>query len=116
LLLARLESLQSEPGSCKGANGRNPKQGLVKTSQRAWQVLRVALLFPILEKSFIRDFSPLKPLLVQGKWNRRRRTSRNSLTSTEGSYLPTERITSGKKPLQRGTKSGPGACGESSLD
>ena len=66
LLLERLESLQSEPSSCKGASGRNPKQ--VKS---AWQVLKVAFLFPILGKSFTRDFSPLKPLLVQGKWNRR---------------------------------------------
>jgi len=51
LLLARLESLQSESSSCEGAKGRNPKQ--VKS---AWQVLR----------SFARDLSPLKPLLVQG--------------------------------------------------
>jgi len=29
LLLARLQSLQSEPSSCKSANGRNPKQGEV---------------------------------------------------------------------------------------
>jgi len=85
LLLARLESLQSEPSSCKGANGRNPEQGLAKTSQSAWRVLRVALLFPILGKflypshrgarGVIRDFSPLKPILVQGKWNRRRSRS-----------------------------------------
>jgi hypothetical protein len=31
-----VQSLQSEPSGCEGANGRNP----------AWQVLRVALLFP----------------------------------------------------------------------
>jgi len=46
---------------------RNPKQ--VKS---AWQVLKVALLFPVLGRSFARDLSPLKLLLVQGKWNRRR--------------------------------------------
>jgi len=49
LLLAKLQSLQSKPSSCGGAYGRNPKQ-----VESAWQVLRVALLFPIL-----------------GKWNRR---------------------------------------------
>ena len=64
LLLARLESLQSEPSSCESANGRNPKQ--VKS---AWQVLKSALLFPVLGRSFVRDLSPLKPLLVKGKWD-----------------------------------------------
>ena len=64
LLLARLESLQDKPSSCEGANGRNPKQG-----KSAWQVLRVAILFPVLGRSFARDLSPLKPLLVQGKWD-----------------------------------------------
>jgi len=64
LLLARLQSLQSEPSSCEGANGRNPKQ--VKS---AWQVLKVAVLFPVLGRSFARDLSPLKRLLVQGKWD-----------------------------------------------
>jgi len=38
LLTNLLQSLQSESSSCEGANGRNP----------AWQVLKVALLFPIL--------------------------------------------------------------------
>jgi len=41
LLLERLESLQSEPSSCEGASGRNPKQ--VKS---AWQVLKVPLPLP----------------------------------------------------------------------
>jgi len=80
-LLERLKSLQGEPSSCEGANGRNPEQGEVAkaTSQSAWQVLRVALLFPVLGRSLspsyrgvggvARDLSPLKPLLVQGKWD-----------------------------------------------
>ena len=70
VLLERFQSLQSEPSSCKGADGRNPKQGLVKTSQSAWQVLRSALVLPLLEKFFVRDFSPLKLILVEGKWQR----------------------------------------------
>jgi len=65
-----IQSLQSEPSSCKGADGRNPKQGLVKASQSAWQVLRVALVLPLLERSFVRDFSPLKSILVEGRWQR----------------------------------------------
>ncbi len=46
----------------------------LKVSQSAWRVLRVALVLPLLEKSFARDFSPLKPVIIEGKW--RRRTSR----------------------------------------
>jgi len=73
LLLEKLKSLQGEPSSCEGADGRNPKQGLVKASQKAWQVLKVAFLFPVLGKVLPRDLSPLKPLLVEGVWDRVRR-------------------------------------------
>mgnify|MGYP000588969849 CR=1 FL=1 len=48
LLINLVQSLQSEPSGCEGANGRNS----------AWQVLRVALLFPILGKAL--------PILVEG--------------------------------------------------
>ncbi|MFZ8861418.1 MAG: hypothetical protein ACO2PP_13105 [Thermocrinis sp.] len=44
----------------EGANGRNP----------AWQVLRVAFLFPVLGNVLSRDLSPLKPVLVEGAWDR----------------------------------------------
>ncbi len=71
LLTNLIQSLQSESSSCEGANGRNPEQGETKkVSQIAWQVLRVALLFPILGKVLPRDISPLKPLLVEGAWDR----------------------------------------------
>jgi len=74
LLLEKLKSLQSEPSSCEGADGRNPKQGgTKKVSQSAWQVLKVAFLFPVLGKVLPRDLSPLKPLLVEGAWDRVRR-------------------------------------------
>jgi IS605 OrfB family transposase len=63
LLINFLQSLQGEPSSCKGAEGRNPEQGETKkVSQVAWQVLRVALLFPILGKVLPRDLSPLKKI------------------------------------------------------
>jgi len=58
---------------------REPKEGipsrerLKKVSQSAWQVLRVAFLFPVLGKVLPRDLSPLKLLLVEGVWNRVRR-------------------------------------------
>jgi IS605 OrfB family transposase len=71
LLTNLIQSLQSESSSCEGANGRNPEQGgTKKVSQVAWQVLRVALLFPILGKVLPRDLSPLKPVLVEGAWDR----------------------------------------------
>jgi IS605 OrfB family transposase len=72
LLTHLVQSLQSEPSGCEGADGRNPEQGrIVKTTlQSAWQVLKVALLFPILGKVLPRDLSPLKPVLVEGVWDR----------------------------------------------
>jgi len=73
LLADLLQSLQSELSSCKGANGRNSERGETKkVSQSAWQVLRVALLLPILGKVLPRDLSPLKPILVEGAWDRMR--------------------------------------------
>jgi len=71
LLTNLLQSLQSESSGCEGAYGRNPEQGETKkVSQVAWQVLKVALLFPILGKVLPRDLSPLKPVLVEGVWDR----------------------------------------------
>jgi IS605 OrfB family transposase len=71
LLTNFIQSLQSESSGCEGANGRNPEQGETKkVSQVVWQVLKVALLFPILGKVLPRDLSPLKPLLVEGVWDR----------------------------------------------
>jgi len=56
----------------KQSSRRNPEQGRVEKTilQSAWQVLKVALLFPILGKVLPRDLSPLKPLLVEGAWDR----------------------------------------------
>jgi IS605 OrfB family transposase len=71
LLVNLIQGLQGEPSSCEGANGRNPEQGRgSKASSSAWQVLKVALLFPILGKVLPRDLSPLKPVLVEGVWDR----------------------------------------------
>jgi len=49
---------------------RNSEKLAKTTFQSAWQVLRVALLFPILGKVLPRDLSPLKPVLVEGVWDR----------------------------------------------
>jgi IS605 OrfB family transposase len=71
LLTNLRQSLQSESSSCEEANGRNSEQGETKkVSQIAWRVLKVALLFPILGKVLPRDLSPLKPILVEGVWDR----------------------------------------------
>jgi IS605 OrfB family transposase len=76
LLVHLVQSLQSEPSSCEGAYGRNPEQGETKkVSQSAWQVLKVALLFPILGRILPRDLSPLKPILVEGVWDRVRHSN-----------------------------------------
>ncbi|MFZ8787009.1 IS200/IS605 family accessory protein TnpB-related protein [Thermocrinis sp.] len=51
LIVNLLQSLQSEPSSCEGAYGRNPEQGRGNlASSVAWRVLKVALLFPALER------------------------------------------------------------------
>jgi len=76
LLTNLIQSLQGEPSSCEGANGRNSEQGRGNlASSSAWQVLRVALLFPILGRIPPRDLSPLKPILVEGAWDRVRRSN-----------------------------------------
>jgi IS605 OrfB family transposase len=82
LLTNLIQSLQSESSGCEGANGRNPEQGETKkVSQIAWQVLKVAVLFPILGRILPRDLSPLKPVLVEGVWDRVR--SSNGLVPLE---------------------------------
>jgi IS605 OrfB family transposase len=76
LLTNLIRSLQGEPSSCEGAYGRNSEQGETKkVSQVAWQVLKVALLFPILGRIPPRDLSPLKPILVEGAWDRVRHSN-----------------------------------------
>jgi IS605 OrfB family transposase len=76
LLTNLIQSLQSEPSFCEGANGRSPEQRRgIKASSSAWQVLRVALLFPILGRILPRDLSPLKPVLVEGAWDRVRHSN-----------------------------------------
>ncbi len=74
LLINLIQSLQSESSGCEGAYGRNPEQGRGNLAYSvAWRVLKVALLFPILGKVLPRDLSPLKPVLVEGVWDRVRK-------------------------------------------
>jgi IS605 OrfB family transposase len=63
-------ALKSELRSVEDAI-RNPEQGGgSKASSVAWQVLKVAILLSILGKVLPRDLSPLKPVLVEGVWDR----------------------------------------------
>jgi len=85
-----IQSLQSEPSGCEGAYGRNPEQGETKkVSQSAWQVLKVAFLFSILGKVLPRDLSPLKPVLVEGVWDRVRH-SNGLVPLSAGGTVPTK--------------------------
>jgi IS605 OrfB family transposase len=77
LLYKHLQSLESEPSTQEPVNrGKEQVRGVLYGTQKAWQVLKVALVFPILERSFNRDFSPLRALLISGDWSRRTNKAR----------------------------------------
>jgi hypothetical protein len=64
----RKESSQSEPETQEqGHQRKEPVRG-EKSSQKLWRVLRVAFAIPLLGRLFVRDFSPLRPVMVQGRW------------------------------------------------
>jgi len=65
---SRKESSQSEPETQKQGNRRQEPVRGPESGQKLWRVLRVAFAMPLLGKSFARDFSPLRPVMVQGKW------------------------------------------------
>jgi hypothetical protein len=64
----RKESSQSEPETQKQGNLRKEPVRGEKSSQKLWRVLRVAFAIPLLGRLFVRDFSPLRPVMVQGRW------------------------------------------------
>jgi IS605 OrfB family transposase len=64
----RKESSQSEPETQKQGNLRKEPVRGEKSSQKLWRVLRVAFAIPLLGRLFVRDFSPLRPVVVQGMW------------------------------------------------
>jgi IS605 OrfB family transposase len=62
------KSSQSEPETQKqGHRRKEPVRG-PESGQKLWRVLRVAFAIPLLGGFFVRDFSPLRPVVVQGKW------------------------------------------------
>jgi IS605 OrfB family transposase len=62
------KSSRSEPETQKQGNLRKEPVRGEKSSQKLWRVLRVAFAIALLGKSFVRDFSPLRSVVVQGRW------------------------------------------------
>jgi len=67
-LMETNKSSQSEPETQKQVDRRKEPVRGEKSSQKLWRVLRVAFAMPLLGGFFVRDFSPLRPVMVQGKW------------------------------------------------
>ena len=65
------ESSESNSATQDQTSERNKfVRGLLKERQKSWRALRAAFIFPLLGKSFIRDFSPLRRILVLRDWER----------------------------------------------
>jgi IS605 OrfB family transposase len=64
----RKESSQSKPETQEQGNLRKEPVRGPGSGQKLWRVLRVAFAIPLLGRLFVRDFSPLRPVVVQGKW------------------------------------------------
>ncbi|MGB9873677.1 MAG: IS200/IS605 family accessory protein TnpB-related protein [Hydrogenobacter sp.] len=63
------QSLNSNPRTQQQVNRRKePVREEFYNSYKLWRVVKVALGIPVLGKSFVRDFSPLRPYLVD--WDR----------------------------------------------
>ncbi len=66
-----LQSLSSEPQTQEPVNQRKEQvRDWQYSSYKLWQVAKVSLTIPVLGRSLPRDLSPLKPILVEGKWDR----------------------------------------------
>jgi len=66
-----LQSLNIEPQTQKAVNRwKEQMRDCSKSSYKLWQVVKVAFTIPVLGKSVPRDLSPLKPILVEGEWDR----------------------------------------------
>jgi hypothetical protein len=66
--ISNRKSSQSEPETQKQVDRRKEPVRGPGSGQKLWRVLRVAFAIPLLGRSFVRDFSPLRPVVVQGKW------------------------------------------------
>jgi hypothetical protein len=64
------KSSQGEPETQEQVYRRKEPVRGPESGQKLWRVLRVAFAIPLLGRLFVRDFSPLRPVMVQGKWER----------------------------------------------
>jgi IS605 OrfB family transposase len=62
------ESSRSEPETQEQGNRRKEPVRGPESGQKPYGVLRVAFAIPLLARLFVRDFSPLRPVMVQGRW------------------------------------------------
>jgi IS605 OrfB family transposase len=67
-LMETNKSSQSEPETQEQVDRRKEPVRSPGSGQKLWRVLRVAFAIPLLGGLFVRDFSPLRPVMVQGKW------------------------------------------------
>jgi hypothetical protein len=66
--ISNRRSSQSEPETQEQVYRRKEPVRGPGSGQKLWRVLRVAFAIPLLGRLFVRDFSPLRPVVVQGKW------------------------------------------------
>jgi IS605 OrfB family transposase len=66
--ISNRKSSQSEPETQEQVDRRKEPVMGPGSGQKLWRVLRVAFAIALLGRSFVRDFSPLRPVMVQGKW------------------------------------------------
>jgi IS605 OrfB family transposase len=66
--ISNRKSSQSEPETQEQVDRRKEPVRGPGSGQKLWRVLRVAFAIPLLGRSFVRDLSPLRPVVVQGKW------------------------------------------------
>lgn len=72
----RVKALSQSPGSDPAypagtARWKKSWSGRAQVRNKGWKVLRATLVLPLLGRSFVRDYSPLRPVLVSGAWERR---------------------------------------------
>ncbi len=66
-----IKSHYSEPQTREAGNlWKEQMRGWYYTRNKLWRVVRAAIIIPILGRSPPRDLTPLKPMLVEGEWNR----------------------------------------------
>ncbi len=69
----------SKPQTQEPENQRKEQvRGYERSSYKLWQVVKVAINIPVLGRFLPRDLSPLKPILVEGEWERDEGDRRNT--------------------------------------